>query len=136
MRQLVVLAWTVAVVTLVSACGGDEKSTRTGVVLDEWSVTPAMAETEAGKVIFEVRNEGSMPHQLVVIKNDLPPEMLPVANGSLALSQLNVVRSMEAIAADATSELQFDATPGKYVLVCNLPGHYQQGMATSFLVEP
>jgi len=40
------------------------------------------------------------------------------------------------VAAGSTSDLSFDATPGKYVLVCNVPGHYQQGMAAGFLVEP
>ena len=69
-------------------------------------------------------------------RNDLPPEMLPTANGAIALSQVNAVASIEPISAGATTELRFNVTPGKYVLVCNLPGHYQQGMATSLLVEP
>ncbi len=134
MRKLTALIS--CVVAAAVACGGDERSTSVGVVLDEWSVTPSVAGVREGKVAFEVRNNGTMPHQLLVIKNDLPPEMMPVANGSIALSQVNVVRSVEAAAAGSTSELSFDATPGKYVLVCNVPGHYQQGMAAAFLVEP
>jgi uncharacterized cupredoxin-like copper-binding protein len=49
---------------------------------------------------------------------------------------VNVVLSAEAVAAGSAADLSFDATPGKYVLVCNVPGHYQQGMASSLLVEP
>ena len=136
MRKLMAFALVGVVVLVVAACGGDERSTDVGVVLDEWSVVPAIAEIREGKVSFEVRNDGTMSHQLLVIKNDLPPEQLPVANGAIALTQVNVVRSVESVAAGATAELSFDATPGKYVLVCNVPGHYQQGMAAGFLVEP
>jgi uncharacterized cupredoxin-like copper-binding protein len=135
MRKLMVLILG-CVMSALAACGGDERSTDVGVVLDEWSVTPSVAEVREGKIAFEVRNDGTMAHQLLVIKNDMPPEMLPVANGSIVLAQVNVVRSLEAVAAGSTAELGFDATPGKYVMVCNVPGHYQQGMAASFLVEP
>ena len=136
MRKLLASGVACALVLAVAACGGDEGSTEVGVVLDEWSVTSSVAGVREGKVSFEVRNDGTMSHQLLVIKNDLPPVQLPVANGSIALSQVNVVRSVEAVAAGSAAELSFDATPGKYVLVCNVPGHYQQGMASAFLVEP
>jgi len=136
MRKLVIFALACMLVLALTACGGDEQSTDVSVVLDEWSLTPSIADVREGKVTFEVRNDGTMSHQLFVIKNDLPPEQLPVANGSIVLSQVNVVRSVQAVAAGSTAELSFDATPGKYVLVCNVPGHYQQGMASAFLVEP
>jgi uncharacterized cupredoxin-like copper-binding protein len=137
LRKLWVLALACVLTVAYAGCGGDgEEKTSAGVSLKEWSVTVSAAEATAGAVTFQVRNEGSMPHQFIVIKNDLPPEMLPVANGAVAISQVNVLASIEPIAAGATTELRFDATPGKYVLVCNVPGHYQQGMAASFLVEP
>src|SRR5687767_5300432 len=135
MRKLMALILGCVVAAAV-ACGGDERSTTVGVALDEWSVTPSIAEVREGEVAFDVRNDGTMAHQLLVIKNDMPPEMLPVANGSIALAQVNVVRSIETVDAGSTAELSFDATPGKYVLVCNVAGHYQQGMAAGFLVEP
>jgi uncharacterized cupredoxin-like copper-binding protein len=99
-------------------------------------VIAAVEEAGEGTVVFKVRNEGSMAHQLIVIKNDLPPEQLPVANGAIAMSQVRVLESIDPIAPGATGEVRFDATPGKFVLVCNVPGHYQQGMAAAFLVEP
>lgn len=140
MRKLGALVLGVVVAGLLVACGrdGGEATVRTevGVSLKEWSVTPAMEEARQGTVVFEVRNEGSVAHQLIVIKNDLPPDHLPVANGAIATSQVRVLESIDPIAPGATSEVRFDATPGKFVLVCNVPGHYQQGMAASFLVEP
>jgi uncharacterized cupredoxin-like copper-binding protein len=29
-----------------------------------------------------------------------------------------------------------DLTPGKYVLICNIAGHYVLGMRTGFTVDP
>ena len=137
MRKRLSLAVACAFAVVALACGGsDATGTNVTVSLKEWSITPATAEVPAGSVTFELSNQGSQAHQLVVIKNDLPPNMLPVANGAIALTQVNVLQSIPPISPGATAELRFQATPGKYVLVCNVPGHYQQGMATSLLVEP
>ncbi len=136
MRKLLAFSLAGMLILTRAACGSDERPTAISVVLGEWSVTPSIANVREGKLAFDVRNEGTMSHQLLLIKNDLPPDLLPVANGSIVLSQVNVVRSMEAIEAGSAADLSFDATPGKYVLVCNVPGHYQQGMASSLLVEP
>ena len=35
----------------------------------------------------------------------------------------------------ATQTLTLDLAPGHYVFVCNLPGHYQQGMHASLTVS-
>jgi uncharacterized cupredoxin-like copper-binding protein len=35
----------------------------------------------------------------------------------------------------ATQTLQLNLTPGRYLLVCNLPGHFQAGMKTEFTVK-
>jgi uncharacterized cupredoxin-like copper-binding protein len=136
MRKLMAFSLAGVLAMAVVACGGDKRSTAVGVALDEWSVTPTVAEAREGTVRFEVRNDGTMAHQLIVLKSDLPPEMLPVANGAIAMAQVRVLESIDPIAPGATGEVRFEATPGKYVLVCNVPGHYQQGMAASFLVEP
>jgi hypothetical protein len=38
------------------------------------------------------------------------------------------------VEAGETKEATFDLTPGKYVMFCNLPGHYAQGMYGSITV--
>ena len=140
MRKLAALILIAVVGMSLVVCGGGAGNARArtevGVLLKEWSVTPSIEEARAGTVVFQVRNEGSAPHQLVVIKSDLPPEQLPVTNGTIAATQVRVLESMDPIGPGATGEVRFDATPGKFVLLCNVPGHYQQGMAAAFLVEP
>jgi uncharacterized cupredoxin-like copper-binding protein len=118
-----------------AACSGD-KSTKVSVTLSEWTVGPSISQMTAGKVTFEVTNNGSQEHGFTLIKNDLPPEMLPVANGSIALGQVNVVRTLPPIPPGKSDRVTIDLTPGKYVLVSNLGSDYQQGMTAEFLVEP
>ena len=118
-----------------AACGGD-KTTKVSVALSEWTVGPSISQMTAGKVTFEVTNNGSQEHGFMLIKNDLPPEMLPVANGSIALGQVNVVRTLPPIPPGKSDRVTIDLTPGKYVLVSNLGSDYQKGMAAEFLVEP
>jgi uncharacterized cupredoxin-like copper-binding protein len=121
---------------LVAAACGSDKSAKVRVTLSEWTVEPSIAQMTSGKVTFEVANHGSKQHGFMLIKNDLPPEQLPVANGAIALAQVNVVRSMPALAPGGSGKLSLDLTPGKYVLVSNLGDDYQQGMAAGLVVEP
>jgi len=137
MRKLMTLALLCMLALAASACGGDDtESTQVSVTLKEWEIESSASQAPSGTVVFAVRNDGSMPHQLIVIKNDLPPDMLPVSGGSIAMSQVKVLESIDPIGPGATGTVRFETTPGKYVLVCNLPGHYQQGMAAAFLVDP
>jgi uncharacterized cupredoxin-like copper-binding protein len=39
------------------------------------------------------------------------------------------------IAAGKSAAVTLDLTPGKYVFICNVAGHYQLGMHTAFTVE-
>ena len=48
---------------------------------------------------------------------------------------LHPVDEQEDIAAGSTTSLTVDLKPGRYVAICNLPGHYQQGMYASFTVS-
>ncbi|WP_245474327.1 sulfocyanin-like copper-binding protein [Mesorhizobium sp. M2A.F.Ca.ET.042.01.1.1] len=36
----------------------------------------------------------------------------------------------------ASGTLTVDLKPGKYVLICNVPGHFATGMWTEFTVKP
>jgi uncharacterized cupredoxin-like copper-binding protein len=38
---------------------------------------------------------------------------------------------VEDITAGSTRDLTVDLQPGRYVLVCNIPGHYKLGMHTA-----
>ena len=45
------------------------------------------------------------------------------------------VDEVEDVKAGTTKQLTVDLTPGRYVLLCNLPGHYKLGMETGLTVS-
>lgn len=144
MRFVLAVA-TLVTAVLVAACGGGDEAQDVSVSLKEWSVTPSLAQVTDGKVKFTVTNDGTIPHEFVVIKSDLPPNGLPVSDGKVIEDEVNLVDEIEAFAAKSTESITLDLSPGKYLLICNVteqvPGqpvtsHYQNGMTVLFLVEP
>lgn len=145
MKLRAALVLSLAVVALVAACGGGGKSTaKVGVGLKEWEVDVQPAEVKPGKVAFEVRNNGSRVHQLLVVKSDLPLSQLPTAADNRAdEAKLNVAGSIESLQPGGTASLELELFPGKYILLCNLVSqnasgpadpHYLNSMAASFFV--
>ena len=108
------------------------------VELDEWSVRPDKTSVSAGDVTFEARNVGTIAHELVVLKTDLAADEL-VLEGT----QVSEEASGELIGEIEEDELgpgqstanTFGLASGKYVLFCNIPGHYQSGMLADFEVR-
>jgi uncharacterized cupredoxin-like copper-binding protein len=45
------------------------------------------------------------------------------------------IDEIEDIQPNSTQKLEVDLEAGKYVLICNLPGHYQQGMHVGLTVS-
>jgi uncharacterized cupredoxin-like copper-binding protein len=133
-------------VLLVAACGGGGDGTTEVVVsLTEWKVTAVVSEASEGKFRFKVINDGTMLHEFVVAKSDLPLEGLPVKDGKLVEEQVNIVDEIEPFGAGTTESITLNLSPGKYLLLCNIvelpPGqppvsHYQNGMVALFLLEP
>lgn len=105
------------------------------VTLAEWSLKVGNAVVPAGKVSFHVRNAGTVPHDVVVIRTDLAADRLPVKGNAVNTSSLDVVDTLTQFDAGKTSDLAVTLTPGHYVLICNLPGHYQLGMRTDLTVQ-
>lgn len=115
------------------------QGTKINVTAKEMVFQLSSATAPAGPVEFVVKNEGKKPHEFVVLKNDLPNKKLPLKGGSLdedakGLKNLGEI-SESKLTSGATQTLQLTLTPGRYLLVCNLPGHFQAGMKTEFTVK-
>ncbi|MGQ0668907.1 MAG: sulfocyanin-like copper-binding protein [Actinomycetota bacterium] len=141
-RSLVPLA--VALALAAAACGGGGKAGGGGTAggagsvtlsLKEFSITSDVSSLRAGAVTFVAKNAGAIDHYLAVLRTDLPPGGLPLAgdmvieNGSGVTALADVV-----VAVGKTETTTIDLGPGKYVLICNIPGHYQAGMRTALTV--
>jgi hypothetical protein len=143
MRSLLTALFSLSL--LIAACGGgggQREPVDVAVTLDEWSVRPVPEEVRPGAVNFQVTNAGVRPHEFIVVKSDLPPGQLPLANEVVDISKVNVAGRLDPMSPSAVQTLSLTATPGKYVLICNLvetsPGaadpHYLNGMAAGFIV--
>lgn len=126
------------------AADGAVDSTTAGerrrITLSEWTVTIGRATVAAGKVSLRVSNEGTQPHELLVIKG-FTSETLPMAGQRIdedALPAGAVVARAAPIEPGTRCELPVELSAGDHVLVCNLgdadEGHAGKGMRTDLQV--
>lgn len=117
------------------ADNGAPASGTVDVSLKEWSVTAATPSVDAGKIQFDVKNDGAVPHEFVVVKSDAAADQLPVSNGTVDVSKVQVVEQSDVFNGGESKQVTADLAPGTYVLFCNVVGHYQLGMHTTFTVK-
>jgi hypothetical protein len=101
----------------------------------EFALASSSTGDAAGSLTFHVANKGQVAHEFVVVKSDLAPEALPLANGSVDEKQVQIVSRTPQITNGKTADLKVSLTAGKYILICNLPAHYQSGMHAGFTVQ-
>jgi len=97
----------------------------------------ALASVPAGDVTFEATNVGQIEHNLYVFKTDLAEDALPVTDGSVPEDGEGVefIGEIEDVAAGTSASGTFTLAAGSYVLLCNIPGHYDGGMHAALTVE-
>ena len=98
----------------------------------EFTIRAVPASAKPGRVTFVVKNAGKLEHELVVVKTKLAPGKLPI-KGTKA-SEAGRVGKIPPFKAGATKQLSLDLKAGKYVLFCNVSGHYKLGQRTGFKV--
>lgn len=107
------------------------------VSLSEFKIAADPASASAGAVSFAVSNKGTVTHNFHIIKTDLAPDKLPIDSTGFAvdLTKVNAIENSKDIdpAGSDTVTAQLDA--GTYVLICNVPSHYQSGMHIAFTVK-
>ncbi len=99
----------------------------------EWGVTPLPATVKAGKVTFTVKNIGHLSHELVVLKTKTPAAKLKVVGAKAVVT--GVLGRIPTFKPGQTRTLTLTLKPGHYVLLCNLPAHYQAGQRVDFTVK-
>jgi uncharacterized cupredoxin-like copper-binding protein len=135
--RFLVLLITAALVA--AACGGPpaDIGERPNVFADlsDYKIVIDPPSIAAGHVVFGIRNHASMAHEFKVIKTDLAPDQLPVDGATAKAKEDGKVGELLDISAGASRKLVADLAPGKYVLICNIAGHYQLGMRVGLEVK-
>jgi uncharacterized cupredoxin-like copper-binding protein len=139
-----------AVLLIATACSGSGSSTSSSgsaagggdvaVTLKQWAVTPTATTASAGSVTFTVKNDGTIPHEFVVLQSETAASDFPIESFEGESDRIDEdtagtnVGETGDMNAGTTQSLTIDLAPGHYAFVCNLPGHYGQGMHTDFTV--
>ncbi len=144
-RRIAACMAVAGVIALVAtACGGGSGSgsNTVGATLKDFSIALDSSSGNAGEITFSVKNDGPSVHEFVVFKTDLAPENLPLTKDENDIDIVDeegegveAVDEIEDIAVGSTQELKVTLQAGNYVVICNLPAHYQQGMHTAFSVS-
>lgn len=79
------------------------------------------------------------PNELELFKSDADPADLPVSGGTVDTEAFEEEGAEEKGEAEAepgeTAEFSAELEPGEYVMICNIPGHYEDGMYGSLTVK-
>ena len=132
---------TPAVVPSTSAAANPSPSASVGppaISLSEWKVGITGTIT-AGKLDLAIANSGTVPHELLIFKSDRDPSAYPVdAAGDIKEEGAGVtlVSDGDNIDPAGTQTRSVDLVPGKYLFVCNIPGHFKNGMFQVVTVAP
>lgn len=93
----------------------------------------------SGKIDFHITNNATdQAHEFVIFRTDLPANQLPLnADGDVDEQGPGIkhIAEVEDIGVGETKTLKVNLPPGKYVSICNMSGHYAQGMYYSFTVK-
>lgn len=111
------------------------------VTLDEWSIVPDVATMSAGAITFDVTNVGQIPHEIEIfpVADDLDVDDIPIENQRAQMAKVGSVEIGEIEEDELVGGAQVAATfqleAGRYLLVCNIDGHFESGMWVEFVVE-
>jgi uncharacterized cupredoxin-like copper-binding protein len=93
----------------------------------------------AGNYVFVDHNHGPSSHELVMWKTDLGATQLPRgADGRVNEDSPKLDSVLDSGSSLNPGEVRLLTTsldPGHYVMVCNLPGHYNAGMRVDITVK-
>jgi uncharacterized cupredoxin-like copper-binding protein len=121
---------------VVATAGGDTTGPLT-VSLTEFKVAPGQTTVSPGQVAISIRNDGQVQHELLVFRSQLDPSQYPQENGDIKEDGQGVTKVSDGDNLDpgtTQSRIVNLTAPGKYLFVCNLPGHFKAGMYAAVTV--
>lgn len=136
-------AFVSAGVALLSACGlpgvGGQSGNTVQVTLTEYHVTLDRTSIPAGKVTFQIANTGSEKHELVILRTSLAAQSVPIDSSTNKATEegdgVEHVDEIDGVPAGEQKSLTVDLKAGRYLLVCNYPGHFHDGMVVNLTVD-
>jgi uncharacterized cupredoxin-like copper-binding protein len=113
------------------ALAGGTRSASVGVTLNEMTISLSATQVPAGKVTFVARNIGATEHEFVVLRKS--------GSGTLRVAAFKADESAKigeigGVPPGSTRRTTLTLKSGRYLVICNVPGHYQLGMRAELVV--
>lgn len=107
------------------------------VTLDDYVIQPGSSTVSAGEVTFKIENNGATEHEMVVIRSDIDPATIAVEDHVIdeEAEGMTPIGEVEDVQPGDSTDLVLTLEAGEYILVCNLPNHFERGMVTTFTVK-
>ena len=106
--------------------------------LAEWNVNVDAVKAYAGDVKFDIENRGSIDHEFLVVKTTYDHGKIPIVEADKRFSEedpgITVIDEIKEYPAGQRKTLSVNLDPGTYELLCNIEGHYGNGMHVKFEV--
>jgi uncharacterized cupredoxin-like copper-binding protein len=107
-----------------------------GVSERDFHISTTTTHIAAGDVELRVHNAGPDQHELITLPER--PGGVPLRNDGLTVNeeaiQSSEPGSLDPASAGATRYLRVRLEPGRYLLFCNMAGHFMAGMKTTLVV--
>jgi uncharacterized cupredoxin-like copper-binding protein len=107
--------------------------TATNVSMTEFKFAPEALSARPGRLPVRVKNNGSAPHEFVVIRTTKAADALPTKGAEA--SEAGAIGEIPEQQPGKTASHTFNLKAGKYVFICNVPGHYKSGMYGTLTVK-
>lgn len=125
------------VVAIAVGCAATTSGEETvNVALADFSLSLDRFTVRAGPTDFVVDNPGPSVHEIEVFSGASEGTALPVDASVADTTGLDLVDEVEDILPGSAATLTLDLTPGTYLVICNLPSHYEHGMWGYLTVTP
>jgi uncharacterized cupredoxin-like copper-binding protein len=122
-----------------SAASPSAHASRIDVTMHDFGIKMSRRSVPAGMVVLHVTNNGPSTHEINVDLTSYQAGKIPLKLDGLTAAEdargLKRIDSIEQVNLHRTEDLTLDLQPGRYVLWCNLEGHYLGGMHETFDVR-
>lgn len=138
-RAPMLLAVLVLTIAGCSSSGGKPHGAVTvaPIVEKDFKISVGSYGLRPGKVDLAVKNQGPDAHELIVVRETTSG--LPMRKDGLTVDEDAVDKqtlgALEPGQPGKTRQLELNLTPGRYLLLCNMSGHYLGGMRTELVVN-
>lgn len=127
-----VLAVFLALSQVLAACGGGEPVTTVDIDMTEQKFTPDVFTVPAGaEITLNLTNSGAEYHELTILVRGAEVGEKFDEDGKSTEYWTTGIFSGDS----KTITFAAPSEPGKYVIQCGMPGHYQAGMVATMYVK-